>query len=115
MINYSLLCDLFRLNREYASLCAALAAQDATIYLWRDVKGMEKQPSVMFMHKAVSDAPHTRTASVAEMRRADGIPASFSAAWILAKSLERGQYCAQTETQSLATVGVCTSPSSALA
>ncbi|MBQ3859097.1 MAG: transcription-repair coupling factor [Clostridia bacterium] len=26
MINYSLLCDLFRLNREYASLCAALAA-----------------------------------------------------------------------------------------
>ncbi len=44
--------------------CAALAAQDATIYLWRDVKGMEKQPSVMFMHKAASDAPHTRTAVI---------------------------------------------------
>ena len=34
-------------------------AQDATIYLWRTVKGMEKQPSVMFMHKAASDAPHS--------------------------------------------------------
>mgnify|MGYP002854892064 CR=1 FL=1 len=26
-------------------------SQDATIYLWRNVKGMEKEPSVMFMHK----------------------------------------------------------------
>ena len=26
MINYTLLCDLFRLNREYSSLCAALTA-----------------------------------------------------------------------------------------
>lgn len=26
-------------------------AQDATVYLWRDVKGMEKQPSVMYVHK----------------------------------------------------------------
>ena len=39
-------------------------AQDQTIYLWRKVKGMEKQPSVMFMHKAASDAPHTRTAVI---------------------------------------------------
>ena len=44
--------------------CITLAAQDATIYLWRNVKGMEKQPSVMFMHKAASDAPHTRTAVI---------------------------------------------------
>lgn len=29
-----------------------LCSQDATIYLWRDVKGMEKQPSVMYMNKA---------------------------------------------------------------
>jgi len=26
-------------------------AQDATVYLWRDIKGMEKQPSVMYVHK----------------------------------------------------------------
>lgn len=45
-------------------ICAGALAQDATIYLWRDVKGMEKQPSVMFMHKAASDAPHTRTAVI---------------------------------------------------
>ena len=43
---------------------AAVLAQDATIYLWRNVKGMEKQPSVMFMHKAASQAPHTRTAVI---------------------------------------------------
>lgn len=35
----------------------ALYAQDKTIYLWRNVKGMEKEYSVMFMHKALnSDA-----------------------------------------------------------
>lgn len=45
-------------------ICAGALAQDATIYLWRDVKGMEKQPSVMFMHKAASDTPHTRTAVI---------------------------------------------------
>lgn len=45
-------------------ICAAVLAQDATIYLWRNVKGMEKQPSVMFMHKASSEAPHTRTAVI---------------------------------------------------
>ena len=28
-----------------------LFAQDATIYLWKDVKGMKNEPSVMFMHK----------------------------------------------------------------
>ena len=44
--------------------CTAALAQDATIYLWRNVKGMEKEPSVMFMHKAASTAPHTRTAVI---------------------------------------------------
>lgn len=44
--------------------CASVLAQDATIYLWRNVKGMEKQPSVMFMHKAASTASHTRTAVI---------------------------------------------------
>ena len=44
--------------------CTAAFAQDATIYLWRNVKGMEKEPSVMFMHKAVATAPHTRTAVI---------------------------------------------------
>ena len=44
--------------------CAAVLAQDATIYLWRNVKGMGKQPSVMFMHKAADTAPHTRTAVI---------------------------------------------------
>ncbi|MDD6968478.1 MAG: alpha/beta hydrolase [Treponema sp.] len=29
-----------------------LFAQDAAIYLWKDVKGMKNEPSVMFMHKA---------------------------------------------------------------
>ncbi len=28
-----------------------LFAQDETIYIWRDIKGMEKEPSVMFVHK----------------------------------------------------------------
>lgn len=45
-------------------LTAALAAQDATIYLWRNIKGMEKQPSVMFMHKPVEGSPNTRTAVI---------------------------------------------------
>ena len=44
--------------------CTAALAQDATIYLWRNVKGMEKQSSVMFMHKASDTAPHTRTAVI---------------------------------------------------
>ena len=44
--------------------CAALAAQDTAIYLWRNVKGMEKQPSVMFMHKPADTAPHTHTAVI---------------------------------------------------
>ena len=39
-------------------------AQDVTIYLWRDVKGMEKQPSVMFMHKAKEYAHKTKTAVI---------------------------------------------------
>lgn len=32
-----------------------LTAQDNTIYLWRDVPGMKKQQSVMFMHKPVDN------------------------------------------------------------
>ena len=42
----------------------AAYTQDSTIYLWRNVKGMEKQPSVMFMHKPAEEAPHTRTAVI---------------------------------------------------
>ena len=45
-------------------ICTAALAQDATIYLWRNIKGMEKQPSVMFMHKPVENSPHTRTAVI---------------------------------------------------
>lgn len=45
-------------------ICTATLAQDATIYLWRNIKGMEKQPSVMFMHKPVENSPHTRTAVI---------------------------------------------------
>jgi len=32
-------------------LTLKLFAQDETIYIWRDIKGMEKEPSVMFVHK----------------------------------------------------------------
>ena len=39
-------------------------AQDATIYLWRNVKGMEKQPSVMFMHKPAEGSPKTHTSVI---------------------------------------------------
>ena len=39
-------------------------AQDATIYLWRNIKGMEKQPSVMFMHKPSEDVENTHTAVI---------------------------------------------------
>ncbi len=42
----------------------AAFTQDATIYLWRNVKGMEKQPSVMFMHKPAENSPRTRTAVI---------------------------------------------------
>ncbi len=55
---------IFTLLAASIIFSAALAAQDASIYLWRNVKGMEKQPSVMFMHKAASDAPHTRSAVI---------------------------------------------------
>lgn len=41
-----------------------LFAQDATIYLWRNVKGMEKQPSVMFMHKPAEGVKNTKTAVI---------------------------------------------------
>ena len=39
-----------------------VTAQDATIYLWRNIKGMEKQPSVMFMHKPSETVQNTRSA-----------------------------------------------------
>ena len=39
-------------------------SQDATIYLWRNVKGMEKQPSVMFMHKAEKTSSETNAAVI---------------------------------------------------
>ncbi len=42
----------------------ALFSQDKTIYLWRNIKGMESQPSVMFMHKAKENAPQTHTAVI---------------------------------------------------
>ena len=45
-------------------ICTAALSQDATIYLWRNIKGMEKQPSVMFMHKPAENSPHTRTAVI---------------------------------------------------
>ena len=43
---------------------SAVFTQDKTIYLWRNIKGMEKEPSVMFMHKPLSGSPHTRTAVI---------------------------------------------------
>lgn len=39
-------------------------AQDATIYLWRNVKGMKTQPSVMFMHKPAEGVKNTKTAVI---------------------------------------------------
>ena len=39
-------------------------AQDKTIYLWKNVAGMEKQPSVMFMHKASEEASQTKSAVI---------------------------------------------------
>ena len=58
------------MKRILVTLAAALIfttaafSQDKTIYLWRNVKGMEKEPSVMFMHKPVENSPHTRTAVI---------------------------------------------------
>lgn len=43
---------------------ATVTAQDATIYLWRNVKGMQKNPSVMFMHKPAETAPQTKAAVI---------------------------------------------------
>lgn len=45
-------------------LSVKLFSQDATIYLWRNVKGMEKQPSVMFMHKPAESVKNTKTAVI---------------------------------------------------
>ncbi len=42
---------------------AGLFAADKTIYLWRNVRGMEKQPSVMYMHTPKGDKI-TRTAVI---------------------------------------------------
>ena len=58
------------MKRIIVTLAAALIfmnavfAQDKTVYLWRNVKGMEKQPSVMFVHKPAEDAPKTHTAVI---------------------------------------------------
>ena len=58
------------MKRIFVTLAAALIfttaafSQDETIYLWRNVKGMTKQPSVMFMHKAKENAPQTHTAVI---------------------------------------------------
>ena len=38
--------------------CASVLAQDATIYLWRNEKGMEKQPSVKGNGKAAFGNVH---------------------------------------------------------
>ncbi len=43
---------------------AAALAQDSTIYLWRNVKGMNSKTSVMFMHKPESGSPDTKTAVI---------------------------------------------------
>lgn len=43
---------------------AFLSAKATNIYLWRNVKGMEKEPTVMFMHKPAESAPHTKTAVI---------------------------------------------------
>ena len=42
----------------------AAIAQDSTIYLWRNVQGMEKQPSVMFMHKPSDAVQNTHSAVI---------------------------------------------------
>lgn len=41
-----------------------LFSQDATIYLWRDVKGMKNQQSVMFMHKPAEGTKNNGTAVI---------------------------------------------------
>ena len=45
-------------------ISAVSIAQDATIYLWRNVKGMKNQPSVMFMHKPAANSPQTKSAVI---------------------------------------------------
>lgn len=55
---------IFLIFAAYLIYASAAFTQDATIYLWRNVKGMEKQPSVMFLHKPTENAPHTRTAVI---------------------------------------------------
>ena len=45
-------------------LTLKLFAQDATIYLWRDIKGMEREPSVMFMHKPAAGVENSGTAVI---------------------------------------------------
>lgn len=39
--------------------CLFCYSQDKTIYLWRNVKGMEKQPSVMYMHEPKENKTQT--------------------------------------------------------
>lgn len=45
-------------------LTAKVFSQDATIYLWRDIKKMHNQQSVMFMHKPVEGSKNTGTAVI---------------------------------------------------
>ena len=55
---------LFTILAALILITTAAFAQDETIYLWRNIKGMEKEPSVMFMHKAADTAPQTHTAVI---------------------------------------------------
>ena len=55
---------LFTILAALFLITSAAFAQDETIYLWRNIKGMEKEPSVMFMHKAAETAPQTHTAVI---------------------------------------------------
>ena len=55
---------LFTILAALFLITSAAFAQDETIYLWRNIKGMEKEPSIMFMHKAAETAPQTHTAVI---------------------------------------------------
>lgn len=54
----------FLIAITFLFLTVKLFSQDATIYLWRDVKGMKSQQSVMFMHKPVEGSKNTGTAVI---------------------------------------------------
>lgn len=54
----------FLIAITFLFLTVKLFSQDATIYLWRDVKGMKSQQSVMFMHKPAEGTKNTGTAVI---------------------------------------------------